>query len=336
MPGFVPKNGRWSAETSIGPPHDALDARGVEPRQQPAQPGLRALGRRAVAAEALVDPAAEADRPGAAPHQHAAVVQRAEIVDEHAAVDDRLPAGPVDLLEQLRDGLGEHDVRAEVREAARGGPPARERGVRREHDLGRTQSPVRRRDLAVAHAQRRRLLVDRHACSEHVASQRAHEQPGMHGRSVAEVDAGPKDGRADALRQLVRRQRDGFLRMADARGRFDGALDRAVLRGRGRDVESPTLAQPDVVTECSHGRHDPLARAAKTKRILLAEHGQDGRERRPVAVAEAAVPPARPGAADLGLDERDTQIRVAFAQGQRRPQAGVAAADDGDVGGRVA
>ena len=124
----------------------------------------------------VVDLAAEADRPGAAPHQHPPVVERAEVVDEHAPVDDRLAARPVDLLEQLGHRLGQHDVRAEVRQAPRGRPPAGERGVRRKHDLGRAQRAARRRDLAVAHAQRGRLLVDRHAGRERVAAQRAHEQ----------------------------------------------------------------------------------------------------------------------------------------------------------------
>jgi len=125
-------------------------------------------------------------------------------VDEHAAVDDRLAARPVDLLEQLRHRLGQHDVRAKVRQAACSGSPRRKCGVRRKHDLGRAQHPVRRCDLAVADAQRGRLLVDRHAGGKRVAPQRAHEQAGMHGRAVAEVDAASEDGRAHALRDLVR------------------------------------------------------------------------------------------------------------------------------------
>ena len=103
----------------------ALDASAGEPGEQAAQARLGARCGRAVGAEALVDAAAEADRARAAAHQHAPVVRRAEVVEEHAAVDDRLAAGPADLREQVGRGLGEHDVRAEVREAA--APPGASR-----------------------------------------------------------------------------------------------------------------------------------------------------------------------------------------------------------------
>jgi hypothetical protein len=53
-------------------------------------------------------------------------------------------------------------------------------------------------------------------------------------------------------------------------------------------------------------------------------------------VAEAAVSPARAGAARLGLEQEDIRRGVALAQSERRPEPGEAAADDADVGRDVA
>jgi hypothetical protein len=48
-------------------------------------------------------------------------------------------------------------------------------------------------------------------------------------------------------------------------------------------------------------------------------------------VDEAAVAAARAPAALLRFEEDDVEPRVALLQGERGPEAGVAAADDGDV-----
>src|SRR5216684_525431 len=67
----------------------SLDPRAGEARQQPAEPPLRARGGRSIGGEPGVEPAAEADRPGAAPHQYPAVLRRPEVVEEHPSVKDR-------------------------------------------------------------------------------------------------------------------------------------------------------------------------------------------------------------------------------------------------------
>jgi len=152
-----------------------LDARPAEPRQQPPQPGFGASGRRRIGREPPVECAAVSDRPGAAAHQHAPVVRRPEVVEEHPPVDDRLAGGPADLLEQLGFRLGEHDIRAEVREAPPRGTPPGQRRIRRQHDLGRAQHTVRGRHLSVAHTQGRRALVHRDAGRDRSTAQRTHE-----------------------------------------------------------------------------------------------------------------------------------------------------------------
>ena len=69
-----------------------LDLHVREGGQEPAKPFLCTPRSRRVVREALVDPRAEADRPGARAHQHAAVVRRAEVVQEHARVVDAKPS----------------------------------------------------------------------------------------------------------------------------------------------------------------------------------------------------------------------------------------------------
>src|SRR4029453_7627898 len=129
-----------------------LDLRLRETRQQPAQTVLRTSSRRAIAGEALVERAAKADRPRAAPQQDAAVCRGTEVGKEHPGVNDRLPAGPADLLEQLRYGLRQDDVRAEVGHVTGDRPPAGRRSVDRNDDLRRTDTAARRRPLAAAEA----------------------------------------------------------------------------------------------------------------------------------------------------------------------------------------
>jgi hypothetical protein len=80
------------------------------------------------------------------PIDDAAVVRRAEVVQEHARVDDRLAARPADPVEQLGHRLGQDDVGAKRSQAACNGTPARGGGVDRDDDLARTDAPPRRLD----------------------------------------------------------------------------------------------------------------------------------------------------------------------------------------------
>src|ERR687884_249550 len=133
------------------PPLPPRGGGGGAPRPPPPPPR-----RRPVAREAPVDPAAEADRPRTAPHQHPPVVRRAEVVQEHAAVEHGLPAHPADPLQELRHRLGQDNVGAEVRPPPADRPPAGHPGVRSDDDLGRAHPAARGRDAAAFHAHDRR------------------------------------------------------------------------------------------------------------------------------------------------------------------------------------
>ena len=141
-PGTVPKRGSLSAETSIGPLQRARDRRSGEGRKQLAQAAFGAGLRGHVVEDPGADAVAEPEPARAAAHQHAPVWRRAEVVEEHAPVDDRLAPRPADLLEQLRHRLGEDDGAPEVRLAA-AERPARAPHVQGEHDLARPDAAAR-------------------------------------------------------------------------------------------------------------------------------------------------------------------------------------------------
>jgi hypothetical protein len=77
--------------------------------------------------------------------------------------------------------------------------------------------------------------------------------------------------------------------------------------------------------------NDPFARPRDREGGLVAEAPTQPRQVAPVAVQEAAVPPARPAAALLGLEHEDVERRIALLQRERSPEARVAAADNRDV-----
>ena len=301
----------------------ALDPRAGKAWQQPSQALLGTRGGRRVLGEARVDATAEADRPAAAPHEHPPVVRRPEVVDEHPPVDDRLAPGPADLGEQVRHGLGEDDVRAEVRHVPANRPPAGGGGVRRDDDGPRAAEILEPGG---------RAFVQRDAGVDRLPPQDADETRGLDGGALGGEDAAAEHGRADPLRHLVARQRHRLLRRADEGGRLDGRVERAVLLGRRRDGQHPALAQPDVLTERAHRRDDPLPCAGDRERAGLPEHPAGAPDAGPVAVQEAAVAAARPGAAAFRLEQDDVRRRVSLLDRERGPQAGEAAADDADVG----
>ena len=88
--------------------------------------------------------------------------------------------------------------------------------------------------------------------------------------------------------------------------------------------------------ERAHGRDRPVRRPRDRESPLGAEHVAKAGEARPVAVEEAAVPPARPDPATRRLEHDHVERRVTPLQLDRGPETREAAADDRDVGGRVA
>ena len=286
--------------------------------------------------EALVDPAAEADRARAGAHQHAAVGGRAEVVEEHPAVGDRLAAGPADLGEQLGHGLGEHDVAAERRQQcgrAASSPPPRRSWRRR----------------PPAHARSRASYSSSPSSMRETLVRSCRRTPAASACGAAPARAAPD----------ARWRRRGRRRRAGRPAKNSGAPARRATAGpppprrraRGRRPASGRGSRPARATSRRAAAHPRAARRRARERArpgwrrrrardsecpLGSEHVAEAREARPVAVEEAAVPPAGADPATRGLEHDDVQRGLPPLQLERRPEAGEAAADDGDVGPRVA
>ncbi|MDB5092890.1 MAG: hypothetical protein JWO85_991, partial [Candidatus Eremiobacteraeota bacterium] len=273
----------------------AFDLGAREAGQQTAQAGFCTRCSGGIVREARVHAAAEADRPAAAPHDDAAVVGRAEVMEEHPSVDDRLAAGPADLGEEVRHRLRQHDVRAEVRHVAAHRPPPTRGRVRRHDD--------RLRAAQILDAPHGRSLVHGDSCVDGLAPEHAHEPRRLHGRALGEEHAAAEDRGLDALCELVRAERHRLLRRADGGGRLHRVVEGAILRRRRRHAQHSALMQPDVGAERADGEDDSFSGARDGKRASLAEHGPRAADARPVAVQEAAVSAARARAAAFRLEQ---------------------------------
>ena len=305
MPGTVRKNGSWSLETSIGPPHARSTRAAASPGSRRRRPcSARATVGASSKKRASIRPAA-ADRPGAGAHQHPPVRGRPEVVEEHAPVGDRLAARPADLLEQLRHRLGEDDVAAERRQPAAHRAPAAtstRSWRRRSPARGCGRRPWRPRRGGSTSTRER-------SCSSTPASsaapaQRADEPRRLDGRRVGEANAAAEE------------RRDAGLDSAGA-PLGDAELGRGPDRARRPPRPAPPSSRPRA---CRRGaarrprraprpRERALGGAGEDERRVVAEPRAQARERAPVRLEEAAVPAARPEADVLGLEHDDTQRR---------------------------
>src|SRR5437868_8172381 len=150
--------------------------------------------------------------------------------------------------------------------------------------------------------------------------------------ALAEEDAATEARRATALGHLRTEERDSLLLDTECSCGSDLGVESGVLRGGGGDLEHPRAAEPDVDAELLHGRDRALGCARDGEGTLVAEPRAKPREVRPVTVEEASVATARPVAAPRCLEEHDAKRRLPAPQRQPRPESGVAASDDRDVG----
>ncbi len=220
--------------------------------------------------------------------------------------------------------------------------PRRPRAVR-EHDVACADNTGRRDDpLAAAglHAHHRRALEDAHAALEQHTPQLSGEPARLQHGEVRRHHA------ADEARRVRDGPRLGGVHTTQPVG------VPVLLQQAERLVVGPGLPLPRP------GVQDALVPGVDARIVTgdpaveLVDHGGEGggvghagllperraqaRELRPRRREEAAVGAAAPGADDVGLDEDDAQIRVALVQLVGRPQTGEPAADDADVGGRLA
>src|SRR5438093_4490945 len=151
--------------------------------------------------------------------------------------------------------------------------------------------------------------------------------------------AAEEDRRVDALPYLVGGELDELVLRAEAPRLAELSAPRAFLERVGRNRQLPAEGEPGVdvvpLAEPADLGHAPGSREAELEGVAVAEPPGHVADRAPVPVHEPAVATARPPAADVLLQQDDVDARIALLQEVGRPHAGVAAAQDHDVGGRV-
>ncbi len=223
---------------------------------------------------------------------------------------------------------GDGERAAEAREADGG-------RVDREHGGARCDRARCRLDALAGQPRHRGALVERDAAVEQARAQPEREPGRLHGRRRAQRQSAAEDG-GDAdvvdgpgVQQLSLVHAGGGERV---RERAPGI----VLGGRRRDLELARRREPGVHAlglAPAPDRADRVGRdAADLERALAPEPPLEIGEAVPERADEAAVPPARPVAANVRLDDRHRGARL--GEVPRRPEAEVAAADDRDVRAR--
>src|SRR5438093_9866532 len=151
--------------------------------------------------------------------------------------------------------------------------------------------------------------------------------------------AAEEDRRVDALPYLVERELDELVLRAEAPRLVELSAPRAFLERVGRNRQLAAEGEPGVdvvpLAEPADLGHAPGGREAELEGVAVAEPPGQLADRTPVPVREPAVATARPAPADVLFQQDDVDAGIALFQEVGRPHAGVAAAEDDDVGGRV-
>jgi hypothetical protein len=134
---------------------------------------------------------------------------------------------------------------------------------------------------------------------------------------------------------LVRRERHERP-LTQAFERRHRAVPRAALRlvgGRPQPPVGPEVGvDPVRGAEATEAGDGVLGGTREPHRLVGSAQGLEAGEVMPERHREPAVAAAGPPSAHAGLDDGDTQRGIELLDAQRGPQAGVAAADDADIG----
>jgi len=192
---------------------------------------------------------------------------------------------------------------------------------------------------AATEPQDRRSLEEANSPLEEDAAQPASEPCRLDVGGAGHEHAASRDRGPEPLGHLVRRELDVLLIRAEPSSRLGVVPPHAVLGRRRRDAEIPGSRVPGVHAVGFAPRADvadrPVRRTADRQRRVLPMELYERRQLVPQTVHEPAVATARAAAADVLLQQDDVDARIAVLQEVGRPHAGVAAAEDHDVGGRV-
>ncbi len=223
----------------------------------------------------------------------------------------------------------------------RKGDPAAARGRADRHDAGAsTDLGIRGLGLAAprpgAQRPQRRALEDADVRRRREAVAQAPGQPRRLDGRRAGIERRPAEPRrAAALGQLGGVEHRDGTGLAELMGGPDRRAPDIVLGRRGRHLQIAGVPEPgvdlllvaepaDLLNRSGRGApqgHRPLVAVAIAHRAHVEPH----------LVAEAAVPPARPAPAEVGLDQHDIRAGLELREPPGRPHPRVAAADHEEV-----
>ena len=338
--------GRWVGEASIGPPQAWV-------MRRPARPGKKACRCAAVAAidvgvdlGAAVEPGARS-RSGRRPSRRrcgrrgwcGSSRRRARLSVMHSP--------PVQPISSSRSGTG--SVRTMWEEATvrrpRSGPrrplAAAPIASTRARRRGRAPPSVRASTPPAASRKRahRRGLVDLDPGGEQALAQAERQPRRLHGRRArGRRRRRGRPARSSGPATSLGAERCDRLRRAELAAGLERRRPGAVVGRRGRDLQVAGAPEPGVdAPAASQNSPIPCDRARRRRGRPPApppspQRSRMRRQREPHRVAEAAVAPARPVAAAVGLEQDDPRLGLQRLRVPGRPEAGEAAADDEHVG----
>ena len=186
----------------------------------------------------------------------------------------------------------------------------------------------------------RRVLEDPHPPFEQYATEPPREPGRLHAGPARRVHAATEQRRAASCLDLFGRERLVDLGDTQSRGDLGEVLRTCLLHrgGRDPDVAGPREPRVDLVLVAPppDGCDALVGCACDPQAEVRAVEADELLELVPEAVHEPAVAAARSATADVLLQEHDVQAGIAFLQEPGAPHPRVAAAEDHDVGGRVA
>ncbi len=308
----------------------------LQPREERAQVRRHSVDDAGVKLGAPSQPCAAGD-PAAAPAEgDPPIGRRSHVVNHRSTVGNAFAADPADLLEQLRDWFGQHDVAGGHREApAHRRTGGAGRGPEGENTRGRSDSGPRRLAQAApasgAQPTKRRALKNTEAGAVAEPLTQAERQScRLHSRRTAVKHAGTKAGRSAALPHLLSAQLLHRAGLAELPAGGDRLVPDPVLGRRCRDLQVSALLVPGVDslfrTEPADLVHGALSRPPDASGCRPPEALAQGVHAEPHGVGKTATPTAGPMPAAVRLQQDHARCRRQLGNPPGRPHARVAAA----------
>ncbi|MNO90092.1 hypothetical protein D3C76_815920 [compost metagenome] len=265
------------------------------------------------------------------------------VMHEDPRVEHADAAVQTDLRQQLGARFGDHHVAGDDRHTALELPErTRHPGVQAKHhavgaDAATGSAHLRRR--AMVEGGHGRAFVNAHTALQRDPPQAPHQPPRLHGgggRREPAFQMPRRAGQVLHLRHWQTLERIDPLLLQRRDHRIGGAELGPVGGGVQRTVQAKVAVDAVAGAELTDGADATFRFAHQPHRLGHPEQPFEGEVLGRPGQCTAAIAPAGTGAADVGLDQQHVQRWLRLLEHQRRPQAGIAAADDAHIATGIA